>query len=202
MFRKLLTACAATSVALTGVTTFAQATARDATPSRVVLDDGTGDVWTVDLRTSHWSEAGEVPGADVTRAVVAHRTHAVAVRMRFVDLTRRGRQSYWAGLTVPGDDFFVDVVSRRGARAGRATLYDEPGGRRVACRRLAHDIDYERDLVRVWVPRACLARPTWVRGLLGNELRLGVRPDRAVYADNPHDDGAYVNQGTRRLYPG
>lgn len=171
-------------------------------PSRVVLRDGTGDVWKVNVRTSAWRKVGELPAADVTRAVVRHRSDTVVVRVRFVDLRRTGRQTYWTGIETPRDTFYTELVSRRGARAGQLTLFDGPAGARLPCAQLAHRIDYAADLVAVRVPRSCLGTPRWVTANIGNILVLGARPHRRHYADNPHDDGPYVNQGTRRLYTG
>ena len=169
-------------------------------PSRVVVRDGTGDVWKVNLRTSHWTLAGDRPTADVRRAVVRHRSGAVVVRTRFENLRRVGVQSHAAGLTTDDGDFFVEVTSRPGKRSGRRALYDGPGGERIECAGMSHRIDYAAETVKVRVPRSCLRDPRWVRANLGNRLVVGERPDRRHYADNPHDDGAYSNVGTRRVY--
>jgi hypothetical protein len=166
----------------------------------VVLRDGAGDVWKVNIRTSHWTLVGDLPAADVRRAVVRHRAHAVVVRTRFENLRRVGVQIHDAGIKTPDDSFYTEVTSRPGKRAGRHVLYDEPGGERLGCANFTHRIDYPNDTVTVRVPRSCLDHPRWVRANIGNRLVLGDRPHRRHYADNPHDDGPYSNTGTRRVY--
>lgn len=169
-------------------------------PSRVVLRDGTGDVWKVNMRTSHWTPVGDRPAADVLRAVVEHRSRVVVIRARFENLRRTGVQIYWAGILTPDDDFFTEVKARPGNRAGRHTLYDGPGGERIDCSGFSHRIDYANDTVKVRVPRTCLDGPRWVRANIGNLVVVGDKPHRRSYADNPHDDGPYSNVGTKRIY--
>jgi hypothetical protein len=210
MYRKsLIAACgglaASTLMLMSPVTASSTATTTatgEEQPTRVVLRDGTGDVWKVNMRTSHWTFVGDLPPADVTRAVVSHRTHAVVVRARYDDLRRIGVQKYWTGIATRRGDYFVEVVSRPGSRAGRHTLYDGPAGSKLACGRLSHDIDYAEDVVRVRVPRSCLDRPRWVRVNIGNLLVTGQKPNRKFYADNPHNHDPYSNFATRRLFRG
>jgi hypothetical protein len=171
-------------------------------PTRVVLRDGTGDVWMVNMRTSHWTFVGDLPAADVKRAVVSHRPHAVVVRARYDNLRRIGTQRYWTGIATRRGDFFIEVASRPGSRAGRHTLYDGVAGSKLSCGRLSHDIDYAADVVRVRVPRSCLDRPRWVRVNIGNLLVTGQKPSRKFYADNPHNAKPYSNFATRRLFRG
>lgn len=202
MFRQsLIAACC--GLAASALMLVAPATAADdEPPTRVVLRDGAGDVWKVNMRTSHWTLVGDLPPADVTRAVVSHRTHAVVVRARYDDLRRIGTQRYFTGMATRRGDFFVEVASRPGSRAGRHTLYDGVAGDRLACKQMSHDIDYANDVVRLRVPRSCLDRPRWVRANVGNIFVTGERPHRRFYADNPHNDEPYSNFGTRRLFRG
>jgi hypothetical protein len=202
MFRKsTIAVCAglAASALLLGAPQVAAARADD--PSRVVLRDGTGDVWRVNVRTSAWTHVGDLPPADVRRAVVTHRSGAVVVRSKFENLRRIGRQSYWTGLATPDSSFFAEVVSRPGARAGRHELVDGSTYAEVACAGLSHRIDYATETVTLRVPRTCLGSPRWVSANLGNILVVGERPHRRHYADNPHNRQPYSNTGTRRIYP-
>lgn len=176
------------------------AVAAEEKPSRVVLRDGAGDVWKVNIRTSHWTLVGDLPPADVRRAVVRHRARVVVVRTRFENLRRIGVQTYDAGIQTRDGAFYTEVTSRPGKRAGRHALYDEPGGERIGCAGFTHRIDYANDMITMRVPRSCLDRPRWVRANIGNRLVVGDRPHRRHYADNPHDDGPYSNTGTRRVY--
>lgn len=195
--------CGVAVTALSGtaapVAVVVQDTGKDK-PSRIVLRDGTGDVWKVNMRTSHWTPVGDRPAADVLRAVVQHRTRSVVVRARYENLRRIGVQNYWVGIKTPEDDFFTEVKARPGNRAGRHALYDGVAGERLDCAGFTHRIDYATDTVTVRVPRSCLDGPRWVRADIGNLLVVGDRPHRRGYADNPHDDGPYSNVGTKRIY--
>ena len=204
MLHKSRLAVAACCVAVTVLagTPAPVAVAAEDTPSRVVLHDGSGDVWKVNLRTSHWTPVGERPAADVRRAAITHRARAVVLRTRFVNLRRIGVQTFWAGIETPAGDYYTEVTSKPGNRAGRHALYDEPGGQRTGCAGLSHRIDYPHDTVTVRVPRSCLDRPRWVSLNIGNILVVDDAPHRHHYADNPHDDGPYSNLGTRRIYRG
>jgi hypothetical protein len=194
---KVLGGIVAAAVALTAAP---GAVAVSGRPSSVVLRDGTDDVWRVNLRTSAWTRVGDLPSADVTRAVIRHRVGTVLVRQRFVDIRRVGKQTYWTGFGTSTGDYFTELVSRRGSRAGHLRLLDGPAGDRVPCPGLSHRIDYAHDVVIVRVPRTCMEGPRWVSANIGNILVLGSKPHRRHHADNPHDDQPYVNQGTRRLY--
>lgn len=168
--------------------------------SGVVLRDGGGDVWRVNLRTSRWTPAGDLPAADVRLAVVRHRARSVVIRARFDDLRRVGIQNYWAGLTTPSGDFFAEVISRPRSRTGRHALYDGVAGKRIQCAGVSHRIDYVTDTVTVRVSRTCLGHPRWVTVNTGNILVLGDRQYRRHFADNPHNRQAYANVGTRRIF--
>ena len=171
-----------------------------ATPSRVVLRDGVGDVWRVNVRTSEWTLVGDVPPADVRRAVASHRTYALVIRTRFDNLRRVGTQRYLTGVATPHGEFFVEVVSRRSIRSGQHTLFDGPPGDPLICANLGHRIDYAADLMSVRIPRSCLDSPKWVRVNIGNILVVGNGPHRTHFADNPLNREPYANVGTRRLY--
>lgn len=176
------------------------AVAGEEKPSRVVLRDDAGDVWKVNIRTSHWTLVGDLPAADVRRAVVRHRAGVVVVRTRFENLRRIGVQIYDVGIRTPDDAFYAEVTSRPWKRAGRHALYDEPGGERIGCADFSHRIAYAKDTVKMRVPRSCLDGPRWVKANIGNRLAVGDRPHRRHYADNPHNDGPYANTGTKRIY--
>lgn len=169
-------------------------------PSGVVLRDGGGDVWRVDLRTSRWTPAGDLPAADARLAVIRHRAGSLLIRTRFDDLRRVGVQNYWAGITTPDGDFFTEVISRPRLRSGRHALYDGVAGERLRCPGVSHRIDYLTDTVTLRVSRTCLGHPRWVTVNTGNILVLGDRPHRRHLADNPHNRQAYANVGTRRLF--
>ena len=173
--------------------------------SRVVLRDGTGDVWTYAPGGSAAPAPSmtSYPPADVTRAVVTHGHYALRIRLRFADLQRVGHQAYRMDLETPrsvDESFFAAVVSGPDSRKGRHFL---ERGSSVRCPGFEHRIDYATNVVTMQIPRRCLGRPRWVKVHLDNALWTGDGhiPD-AGYEDNPHDDAPYTPMFTRRLYRG
>jgi hypothetical protein len=163
-------------------------------PSRVVLNDGAGDVWAGDFSEEEPTRA-DFPAADVTRAVVKHGTFAVRIRMRIDDLRKIGTQFYQAEIRTPRSEYFAAVVSQAGARRGQEEF---DGARR--CRAMTHKIDYANDVLRMRIPRSCLGRPRWVRVTLLNAVVN--ETEETFYVDNPHNHQAFPENPTRRLYRG
>ena len=203
MFRRWLLASAgvvAVAAAVAGVAPTAAAS--EARPSRMVLRDGTGDVWAfrTDGASSDWTREAR-PSADVVRAVVRHGPHAVRVRVRFLDLRRVGLfQS--VRVSISADDgetgeFSAWVLAQPHARGGEA-LWEESGSGRdpVTCEGLRHRINYASNVVRVRVPRACMRFPESVQVAVSNELETS----STVYVDNPHNDQPYPGVWPSPLY--
>ena len=95
--RSSLMCAAALTLSLSALVAPAGASAAEAPVSRVALDDPTGDVWAIgDGEDQEWVSAGDVPTADVVRAVVRHGRRNVVVKMTFTDLRRVEPQSYAA----------------------------------------------------------------------------------------------------------
>ena len=149
--------------------------------------------------------------ADVVRARIAHRARVLYVGMRFVNLRRIGWQHYEALVTTPATDdywnsFYVDSSFRH--RAGTKQAYQL--GRRIECKGMRHRIDFERDTVRMWIPRACFGRAAWVKVELNNSLYTKAsRGDTDAcgcsygmqFRDNPFNRQPWADTTTRRLYP-
>lgn len=172
--------------------------AGDEHPSRVVLTDDSGDVWSWSHTSGESALIGHKPTVDVIRARAAHRPRAVTSMTGVVDLRRVGPfQDHAMRVRTPTRFFAVWVLARKGNWAGRHDLFDLETGERVRCPGLSHDIDYEADRVTVAVPRTCIGTPRWVRLSLQNSLG---KPD-GTYSDNPHNAAALPGaQGTIRLY--
>jgi len=179
LFHKLAAAvtCGLLAAAmLTG--TASGAVAGDERPSRVVLRDGTGDVWAWDLYLAEPPYLSPYRGADVTRAVARHRAGAVVIRMSFADLKRVRDQTFGATLRTSRDWFEVILKSTHKNRRGHLRLV---GG--VRCPGLSHRIDYAADAVTMRVPRRCLGRPDWVRISMFNDIQVADH----YFVDNPHN---------------
>ena len=161
--------------------------------SRVVLDDGPGDVW----QLAPVRVRAKVPPIDVHRAVVSVRADAVRVRSRFVDVRPVGRATYDVGLRTPDGLFYVDIVSGPRTRTGRVERFVAPTGDEVDCPGLTFDVDAADDLVTVDVPLRCVDDPPWVAARLLVSLRAGSRS----YEENPHNHRPFSEFFSEPLYP-
>jgi hypothetical protein len=196
MFRTLSAALTlAAAAALAGP--IGPAAAVEARPSRVVLHDGRGDVWTVSGNSEEFTKT-RFASSDVTRVVVRHGHYAVRIRMRFADLRKIGYQAYEATVFTPrrGDDL-ATVGTGPGARQG--TRQWDAGESR--CRGFTHTINYDTNLVTMRIPRSCLGRPRWVKVIVDNFAMIGENESSArFYADNPHNHQESPFTYTKRLY--
>ncbi len=194
----LLAAALALPFSALTVPTAASATAQPV--SRVVLDDPAGDVWAIgEGENAEWVSAGDVPNADVVRAVVRHGRHNVVVRMTFTNLRRVEPQHYTAMIITPRQlrAVFVSAGPRRWG--GRHQLVNGNFGN-VKCPRLSHRIDYNAEQVTMTIPRGCLGRPSWVRVDMSNVIFRGkTEADFQEITDNPHSADP-ASSLTRRLY--
>lgn len=163
--------------------------------SSVTLEDGAGDAWM-------WTPVDQefVPTdraeVDVVRATVRHRGKAVVATMRFGDLAQVGEeQSFRVEITTPKRWYGSNATVSPGDWDGRLRLIDYAQERYVNCAHDAVTVDYDRDTVRIRVPRGCIGRPEWVRLTMSNEAFI----DGDFYGDNPHTR-VVDSTTTRRLY--
>lgn len=168
--------------------------------SRVVLDDPTDDVWAIaEGENEEWVSAGDLPTADVVRAVVRHGRYKVAVKMTFTNLRRVEPQSYNAMLVSRRQYGAAFVSAGPGRWKGRHVLVDGNWSK-VKCPRLSHSIDYVTEQVTMSVPRSCIGRPNWVRVGMVNYMFHGETEEGfQEITDNPHTadpEGKF----TQRLY--
>jgi hypothetical protein len=190
---------AALTLPLSALTVPTEASATTAPVSRVVLDDPTGDVWAIgEGENAEPVSAGDVPTADVVRAVVRHGRHNVVVKMTFTNLRRVEPQDYTAMIITPRQLRAVFVFSGPPRWGGRHLLVNGNFGK-VKCPRLHHGIDYDTEQVTISVPRGCLGQPNWVRVDLTNLIFRSTDANFQEITDNPHSAGPDSSL-TRRLY--
>ena len=155
--------------------------------SDVSLTDATGDVWSIgEGENEEYGPAGDMPTADVVRAVVQHRRGSVVVRMDFADLRRQDPAAYTAMIITPEKlrAAFVTTGPRRWA--GKHMLVNGNYGN-VRCPGFAHTVDYDADRVVMTLPRTCLGRPRWVRVSMTNYMYAGdTEATFQEFTDNPH----------------
>jgi hypothetical protein len=197
--RRLSRLLAASLMPLSALAVSGAASAIEEPVSRVVLNDPTGDVWaTGDGELDEPVSAGDVPTADVVRAVVHHRYSSVAVKMTFTDL-RRVEPQYYATMIASRRQYGAVFVSAGpGGWKGRHQLVDGNFAT-VRCPRLSHSIDYDTEQVTMRIPRGCIGRPSWVKVGMDNLMFRGGERDFQQISDNPHTAGA-DGRLTRRLY--
>jgi hypothetical protein len=191
---------AALTLPLSALTVPTPASAAAEPVSRIVLDDPAGDVWAIgEGENAEWVSAGDVPNADVVRAVVRHGRHNILVRMTFTNLRRVEPQDYSAMIISGRRSRAVFVSAGPGRWRGRHQVVNFNFGT-VKCPGLRHSIDYGTEQVTMSVPRGCLGRPNWVRVDMSNFMFRG--ETEAAFqeiTDNPHSadpDGSL----TQRLY--
>ncbi len=152
--------------------------------------DAAKDVWRVDM-----GEVEEAPTpapkrtqADIRRVTVRHTDRAIVVRQSYVDLARKG-----AGLAVGGTirtntglrrDF--GIWAERGRWRGAAEMNGPRGP--VDCA-IGHQIDYDRNVTVVTIPRSCLKQPRWVKLQLG-AISVAGSKQAAFYLDDARSDQA------------
>jgi hypothetical protein len=191
---------AAFALPLSALTAPTAASAAAQPVSRIVLDDPAGDVWAIgEGENAEWVSAGDVPTADVVRAVVRHGRHNVVVKMTFTNLRRVEPQAYTAMMITPRRLRAVFVFAGPRRWGGRHQLVNGNFGN-VKCPRLSHRIDYDTDQVTMSIPRGCLGRPNWVRVDMTNVIFRGkTQADFQEITDNPHSAG-HDSSLTQRLY--
>ena len=191
---------AAFALPLSALTVPTTASAAAEPVSRVVLEDPAGDVWAIgEGENVEPVSAGDVPTADVVRAVVRHGRHNLLVRMTFTNLRRVEPQHYTAMIITPRQlrAVFVSAGPRRWD--GRHQMVNGNFGN-VKCPSLGHRINYDTEQVTMSIPRRCLGRPRWVRVDMSNFMFRGeTEADFQEIADNPHSADPDSSL-TRRLY--
>jgi hypothetical protein len=149
--------------------------AAPASAERVTGTDKSGDVGR--LVEDRISRAAR-PTVDVETWAVRYGDHRISAVVGFRDLQPRGRRLETSLVLFQDEQSRVtqvDVVARRGDRAGTARVQGAP---RCDVR---HRIDYRRDLVRVSFPARCIGRPRVVEALVTTQLTPAAA--RALYVD-------------------
>jgi hypothetical protein len=202
LLRRLVRSASLALVGLATVSTsFGLPAAAAAAPvTSVTLTDPTGDVWSIsEGENASWAPAGDVPSADVVRAVVTHRPHRVSIRMKFVDL-RRAEPAFYDATIVTHDRLRAAFVMTGPRRWGGRHIMVNGNFGRVRCPGFQHFVDYVTDQVMMTLPRACLGNPRWVRVDMANGIFRG--DSEATFqeiTDNPHSTRASGGM-TPRIY--
>lgn len=160
------------------------ASAGPASAEQLRLADPAGDMWVAAADGSSLPAPGSSLG-DITRAKVSYSGDKVVVRLKFVDIAKRGSYAQYAVLLQGHSGRTREIVLEAGPHRwdGRARVYKRHGDLVQSCP-VVHRIDYGTDVVRVRVDRACLAKPGSVRANVNIYRADG---SGVFYSDNPHD---------------
>lgn len=170
---------------LAAATLVAGAGAGAASAEQMRLIDPSGDMWASAADGSSVPAPGSSQ-SDVTRAKVSYEGRQVVVRLKFVDLAKKGSYAqYVVELQGHRDLRTREVVLEAGPHRwdGRVRVY-KPHGDLVPNCPVAHRIDYVTEVVRVRLDRACLNKPGSVRANVNVYRADG---SGVFYSDNPHD---------------
>ena len=101
---------------------------------------------------------------DVSATTLTHSARRVAIRVEYVDLSKRAddyQGLFIAVVTDEGARRRVSLDAWRGHWSGENQMYGR-NYRDVRCA-VRHDIDYEANTMKVSFPRRCASNPRWVK---------------------------------------
>jgi hypothetical protein len=150
--------------------------------------DQRGDVRSFDMQTEEEALAPKMKNGDIVRTVLQHRQHRIAVRIKFVDLTRAGfRGDVIRVVTNAGVRREVSTMAGPGMWRGEAEMM-RPNGQSVECD-IKLGMDYDKNVVTLSFPRTCVKDPRWVRiGVASFWLQM--KTEKA-YVDDAQRDGKF-----------
>lgn len=194
--RRTSTTAIATSVVLLGL-------AGAASGQGLRIRDTQHDMWagSASQQPSEFKAAPRRTTGDITSVSLRHGTRNVVITERFARLDRSGLGDIF-GFTLRTDARMLRNIQvetyRRTGWTGSLSMFRR-NGRSVSCDRLAGQIDYGNDLVRVRVPRGCLGDPGWVR-LSATDAHITLNDSWVV--DNPFNAEASFTGWSPRVTSG
>ena len=151
--------------------------------------------------------ADPAPGAtigDFVHTTFRHDDRRVVIKSSFVALKRTGKRfTVWVDMRDQnGTKTTAGIRTSPGNRAGRTLLFTSQG-RDIPCN-VRHRVNYQRNVVRLVIPRRCLDMPRWLQFRELSEY--SGRSLRFARVDDPTTTGppsvAWTAQrATRRLRP-
>lgn len=132
-----------------------------------VHEDAVGDVQTATFDETNWDEEPDLVAdpdnvdTDVTRVVVRHRVHRVALRMTLRDIRRSSGIAVFQIRTDGRDFFAIKGLGRHEFMPGWMLM--RAGGRPVRCPDVRRYVKRAEEEAVARIPRSCLGFPEWVR---------------------------------------
>jgi hypothetical protein len=156
--------------------------------------DPVGDVARSPVGSNAYVPAPAQLQGDIVSIRVSFARRAVWIRYRLQDLAATGNGNFHLiGITSDRRERSVQIDAFPGHWEGRAVTTN-PHGAAVACA-VTHRIDYDRNRIRLRLPRTCLGKATWVR--VG--VRTTVAGTTYAYVDDARATGysATLHYGRR-----
>jgi hypothetical protein len=131
--------------------------------AELTLQDASHDMWVIEEGST---EPDPAPGAtvgDFVQTTFRHEDSRVVIKSSFAELNRTGKRfTVWVDMRdQDGKKTTAGVRASPGNRAGRTLLFTSTG-QDIACD-VRHRINYQRNVVRLVIPRSCLGKPRWLQ---------------------------------------
>lgn len=175
-------------------------TAGTAAAQTFSVQDARGDVLAYDMASDSdtGTPAPGVENGDVWRTVFRHNDRRISARIKFADLQRRGVMSGYIVRVVTNEKVRRDVIIYAGPQHWRGdSQMARPNGNPVECN-IAHNINYDTNVLTLSFTRSCVSDPRWVRMGAGSFWMNGAA--QTAYQDDAQLPGR-VNDTTVKLSP-
>jgi hypothetical protein len=138
-------------------------TAGTAAAQTLTVKDARGDVKAFVGDSEEPTAAPSVKNGDIVRTTFRHADQRISVRVKFVDLQRRGQMGGHFLRVVTNEQVRREVTIFGGPNAWRGQAQmTRPNGNPVDCK-IQHKIAYDTNVLTLSFPRSCVSDPRWVR---------------------------------------
>lgn len=139
------------------------AIAPSAIAAELTLNDARHDMWVIEEGSTQPDPAPRATIGDFVRTTFRHGDRLVVIKSSFLDLKRTGKRfTVWVDMRDhDGTRTTAGVRTSPGNRAGRTLLFTSQG-RDIPCN-VRHRVNYQRNVVRLVIPRRCLDMPRWLQ---------------------------------------
>ncbi|HET6936989.1 MAG TPA: CPBP family intramembrane glutamic endopeptidase [Nocardioides sp.] len=137
--------------------------APSAVAAELTLNDASHDMWVIEEGSTQPAPAPGATIGDFVRTTFRHGDRLVVIKSSFLELTRTGKRlTMWVEMRdQSGTRTTAAVRTSPGNRAGRTLLFTSHG-QDIPCN-VRHRVNYQRNVIRLVIPRRCLDTPRWLR---------------------------------------
>ena len=167
-----------------------------ATAADWIHEDAVGDVQTLTFDESTEEEPDFVVdpdnvNTDITRVMIRHRAHRVALRMTLRDIRRSSGAAIFDIRTDGRDYFAIKSLGRNGLEFAPGWMLASANGRPVRCPDARRYVKRTTEEAVARIPRRCLGFPEWVRVGAGAQTLKETRRSFSVAIDDGLLDGEF-----------